>query len=50
MERQVVELNHVKCTLKNTSDQQREAIEESTRGEFERNKLVQKVRELETQL
>ena len=25
-------------------------IEESTRGEFERNKLTQKVRELETQL
>jgi len=50
MERQLLELNHVKCTLRTTSDQQREAIEESTRGEFERNKLTQKVRELETQL
>ena len=50
MERQVLELNHVKTTLKTTSDQQREAIEDNTRGEFERNKLTQKVRELETQL
>ena len=50
MERQLLELSHVKTTLKTTSDQQREAIEESTRGEFERNKLTQKVRELETQL
>ena len=48
MERQVLELNHVKTTLKTTSDQQREAIEDNTRGEFERNKLTQKVRELET--
>lgn len=50
MERQVLELNHVKCTLKSTTDNQREAIEDNTRGEFERNKLNQKVRELETQL
>ena len=48
MERQVLELNHVKSTLRNTSDQQRETIEDNTRGEFERNKLTQKVRELET--
>ena len=48
MERQVMELNHVKCTLKSTTDNQREAIEDNTRGEFERNKLTQKVRELET--
>ena len=40
MERQLLELSHVKTTLKTTSDQQREAIEESTRGEFERNKLT----------
>jgi predicted transcriptional regulator len=45
-----MELNHVKCSLKTTTDNQREVIEESTRGEFERNKLTQKVRELETQL
>lgn len=50
MERQLMELNHVKCSLKTTTDNQREVIEESTRGEFERNKLTQKVRELETQL
>ena len=45
-----MELQHVKTTLKTTTEGQREAIEESTRGEFERNKLTQKVRELETQL
>ena len=50
MERQVLELNHVKCTLKTTTEQQKGVIEESTRSEFERNKLTQKVRELETQL
>ena len=50
MERQVMELNHVKGTLKATTDNQREVIEDNTRGEFERNKLTQKVRELETQL
>ena len=50
MERQVMELNHVKGTLKVTTDNQREVIEDNTRGEFERNKLTQKVRELETQL
>ena len=48
MERQVMELNHVKCTLKSTTDNQREVIEDNTRGEFERNKLTQKVREQET--
>lgn len=48
MERQVLELNHVKCTLKTTTESQKGVIEESTRGEFERNKLTQKVRELET--
>ena len=45
-----MELNHVKGTLKVTTDNQREVIEDNTRGEFERNKLTQKVRELETQL
>lgn len=50
MERQVMELNHVKCTLKNTTENQREMVEDNTRNEFERNKLNQKVRELETQL
>ncbi len=40
MERQLMELNHVKCSLKTTTDNQREVIEESTRGEFERNKLT----------
>ena len=50
MERQVLELNHVKTTLKTTTEGHNAAIEESTRGEFERNKLNQKVRELETQL
>ena len=50
MERQVMELNHVKSTLRNTTENQREMVEDNTRGEFERNKLNQKVRELETQL
>ena len=50
MERQVMELNHVKCSLKNTTENQRGMVEDNTRGEFERNKLNQKVRELETQL
>ena len=50
MERQVMELNHVKTSLKTTTDNQREMVEDNTRGEFERNKLTQKVRELETQL
>ena len=50
MERQVMELNHVKCTLKTTTEGHNQAIEDQTRGEFERNKLTQKVRELETQL
>ena len=45
-----MELNHVKCTLKNTTENQREMVEDNTRNEFERNKLNQKVRELETQL
>ena len=49
-ERQLMELNHVKSTLKNATEGNIRTIEESTRGEFERNKLVQKVRELETQL
>lgn len=48
MERQVMELNHVKSTLRNTTENQREMVEDNTRGEFERNKLNQKVRELET--
>ena len=48
MERQVLELNHVKSTLRNTTENQREMVEDNTRGEFERNKLNQKVRELET--
>lgn len=39
MERQVLELNHVKCTLKNTTETQSKMVEDSTRGEFERNKL-----------
>ena len=50
MERQVMELNHVKSTLRNTTENQREMVEDNTRSEFERNKLNQKVRELETQL
>ena len=50
MERQVIELNHVKCTLKNTTENQREMVEDNTRVEYEKNKLNQKVRELETQL
>ena len=50
MERQVMELNHVKTSLKTTTETQREMVEDNTRGEFERNKLTQKVRELETQL
>ena len=45
-----MELNHVKTSLKTTTDNQREMVEDNTRGEFERNKLTQKVRELETQL
>ena len=45
-----MELNHVKCSLKTTTETQREMVEDNTRGEFERNKLTQKVRELETQL
>ena len=48
MERQVMELNHVKSTLRNTTENQREMVEDNTRSEFERNKLNQKVRELET--
>ena len=39
MERQVMELNHVKSTLRNTTENQREMVEDNTRGEFERNKL-----------
>ena len=50
MERQVIELNHVKCTLKNTTENQREMVEDNTRVEYEKIKLNQKVRELETQL
>ena len=46
----MLELNHVKTTLRTTTEGHNAAIEESTRGEFERNKLNQKVRELETQL
>ena len=49
-ERQLLELNHVKCSLKSATETQHKTIEESTRGEFERNKLVQKVRELENSL
>ena len=49
-ERQLMELKHVKTTLKTATDAQQKQVEESTRGEFERNKLTQKVRELETQL
>ena len=45
-----MELNHVKTSLKTTTETQREMVEDNTRGEFERNKLTQKVRELETQL
>ena len=40
MERQVMELSHVKTTLKTTTDNQREVIEDKTRGDFERNKLT----------
>ena len=39
-ERQLMELNHVKSTLKNATEGNIRTIEESTRGEFERNKLV----------
>ena len=39
MERQVMELSHVKSTLRNTTENQREMVEDNTRGEFERNKL-----------
>lgn len=40
MERQLMELNHVKCTLKSATESQHQQIESSTRGEFERNKLT----------
>lgn len=43
-----MELSHVKSSLKTVSADQQRTIEDATRGEFERNKLTQKVRELET--
>lgn len=50
MERELLELRPLKESLKSYTDSQQKNIEEMTRGEFEKNKLNQKVRELETQL
>ena len=50
MEREILELRPLKESLKTYTESQQKNIEDMTRGEFEKNKLNQKVRELETQL
>ena len=45
-----MELRPLKTSLKTFSDTQQKTIEDATRGEFERNKLNQKIGELETEL
>ena len=50
MERELLELRPLKDSLKSYSENQQKNIEDMTRGEFEKNKLNQKVRELETEL
>lgn len=50
LERELMELRPLKTSLKTFSDTQQKTIEDATRGEFERNKLQQKVSELETEL
>jgi chromosome segregation ATPase len=49
-ERELLELRPLKNQLKGYSETQKQVIEESTKTDFERNKLQQRVRELETQL
>ena len=46
MERELLELRPLKDSLKNYSEKEQKNIEDMTRGEFEKNKLGQKVREL----
>ena len=43
-ERELLELRPLKGTLKSYSESQQRTIEDATKGEFERNKLTQKVR------
>ena len=50
MERELLELRPLKDSMKNYSENEQKNIEDITRGEFEKNKLGQKVRELQTQL
>jgi chromosome segregation ATPase len=49
-ERELLELRPLKTQLKGFSESQKQVIEDATKTDFERNKLQQKVRELETQL
>ena len=50
LERELLELRPLKATLKSYTEGQQKTIEEATRNEFEKNKLNQKVRQLETSL
>jgi hypothetical protein len=49
-ERELLELRPLKTQIKGYSETQKLVIEESTKTDFERTKLSQRVRELETQL
>lgn len=49
-ERELLELRPLKTQLKGFSETQKQVIEDATKTDFERTKLQQRVRELETQL
>ena len=50
LERELLELRPLRGTLKSYSESQQKTIEEATRNEFEKNKLTQRVNQLETTL
>ena len=50
LERELLELRPLKGTLKSYSESQQKTIEDVTKSEFEKNKLTQRVRQLETAL
>lgn len=49
-ERELLELRPLKTQLRGFSETQKQVIEDATKTDFERTKLQQRVRELETQL